>query len=126
MFARKSFARKSLPYLMMLTVLAAYGHCMVAHGSAVQRQLADSQGESSTTQDESSCENESACICKGVVLTPQTELPCDDLVQLLSIEMTVASSLESTVVESTDGRSSATTPPLDGAAARARLNVLRL
>lgn len=119
--------RASLSLLMALLIFAAHAHCRVSHGSSLQRQLTTHRGEPAPAGEESSCENEFGCICKGAVLMPvQLELPADVVLHYLAIEAddawtsdVVASELEANLL------APAPHPP-DGEMLRAQLQVFRL
>lgn len=121
------FRIKLLTYLTMLAVLAAYGHCLSVHGTSVQQQLSAPSGEPGPAGDPPSCENESACICKGAVLSSAAlDLPGDDFVGFLALDAFLPSAVDEVVPTAVSPRQTTPPPPLDGDAMRAQLQVLRL
>ncbi|MBI2478172.1 MAG: hypothetical protein HYV60_05860 [Planctomycetia bacterium] len=79
-------AKSQIPWLLVTLVLTAYTHCVFSHGlEAGDRHQQLRTDVPPLDNPRATCENESACICKGVTLTigvaaPSPELNLFDLV----------------------------------------------
>jgi IS5 family transposase len=65
-----------IPWLLAALVLAAYTHCVYSHALEAadqHRQLRSAEQPLDNTR--ATCENESACICKGATLAVVAEAP---------------------------------------------------
>jgi hypothetical protein len=100
---------------------------MVSHGSSLQREVSATSSEPAPVGEESSCENEFGCICKGAVLSPvQLELPADTVLHLLAIDASETFSLDAVSSACDVSRFAEPPPPLDGEMLRAHLQVFLL
>jgi hypothetical protein len=73
-------AKSQIPWLLAALVLIAYSHCVLSHGLEAgdayqQLRTVDQPLDNSRA----TCENESACICKGVTLAMSVEAPSPEL-----------------------------------------------
>jgi hypothetical protein len=59
----------SLRLLLCLMIFAAHFHCVMAHGAALVREVAEARCEEVPIGETGTCENESGCICKGALVS---------------------------------------------------------
>jgi hypothetical protein len=59
----------SLRLLLCLIIFAAHSHCVMAHGAALVNQVEAAQCAEPPIGETKTCENESACICKGALIS---------------------------------------------------------
>jgi hypothetical protein len=119
--------RKLLPLLMALQILCAYTHCVMAHGAELHQRVAEHTAGQAPLEGGESCENESACICKGVILADiRVELPADTVLHWLALDATGLSALDAVTLEPPENRTPDPPPVPSGNTMRAKLQVFLL
>ena len=119
--------RKLLPLPLALLILGAHTHCVMTHGAELQQRVAEHTAGQSPLEGGEPCENESACICKGVILADvKVELPSDAVLHWLALDATGLSALDAVVLEPRESRAPDPPPVPGGSTMRAQLQVFLL
>lgn len=71
--------KSQIPWLLAALVLVAYSHCVFVHGMEAGQRQELRTVETPLDNRGATCENESACICKGVTLAISVEAPAPEL-----------------------------------------------